>query len=591
MSHVSRRDFIASGAALGTGGLAVAYGVSGNGGSGHGDDNVEFAANATAGSTDERIAFVQPTQASTTEASPPAAEPIDPATILETASISDLIDGMVSGAFTAVQLMEAVLARIDANDRRGPKLRAVIETVPDAIEQAQAADDLRASGAPLGPLHGIPVLLKDIIATNDGTKTTAGSYALEDNVVVRDAFLVTQMKNAGAIMLGKANLTEWSNFKGDSGVTGFSPRGGQTVNPYDVERTPSGSSSGSAVSVAAGYVPLAIGAEYNGSIINPAAYCGVVGLKPTVGLISRSGIIPISYNQDSPGPMTRSVRDAAIALSVMAGFDAEDPINGDLAAHAPASQFETSPIPEPGTADYLKDLDENALEGKRIGIYRRLFGFDPDVDVMVEETLALMEEAGAELVDDIEAGPLDELEESPLRDYRYIFATTEAADGFTAWCETYAPDGPIKTMSDVVAYDIANPDVELAEGDHSGLEDIANTTRTLTDPEYLESVEAHNTMARDEGIDAIMDDANVDVLVAPSAGLAPLFDGPAESYTGSSASFAAYAGYPSLTIPIGEIDGLPVGIHFFGRAFSESTLLAIAYAVEHLVPKRIPPEL
>jgi amidase len=596
LTQLTRRELAVGGAVAGIGGIAVAASVfNGNGGD-HGNEGVHFVTDATIAVADDATEAIEqptgtPASADDATAEATAVGPVDPATILETASITDLLEGMETGAFTAIELVEAVLARIEEFDQQGPELRAVIELVPDAVERAQAADDLRAAGEPLGPLHGIPVLLKDIIATDDGTRTTAGSNALEDNVVVRDAFLVTQLREAGAIVLGKTNLTEWSNFKGEGSVAGYSPRGGQSRNPYDPERSPSGSSSGSAISVAAGYVPLAIGAEYNGSIINPAAYCGVVGLKPTVGLVSRSGLIPISYNQDSPGPMTRSVRDAAIALSVMAALDPADPSNGDLINQAPAGQFETNPIPEPGKADYLKDLVADALVGKRIGIYRRLFGFDADGDLLVEEALALMEEAGAELVDGVEAGPLDELDSTEIRNLRYRIATTEGSAGFAAYCETYTPDGPILSMNDVVAYNNDHAEVELADSDQSGLEDIANQALTLSSPEYLEAIQTHNALAREQGIDAVMDEADVDVLVAPSAGIAPRFDGTSGEASGSAASFAAYAGYPSLTIPIGEVDGMPVGMCFFGRAFSEELLLAVAYATEQLVPERTPPPL
>lgn len=589
--QVSRRDLIAGSAIVGAGAAAIGIGVAANSGGDHGNQRVQFASDTTPEPTDAATPTKAPDDSATPTTVVELADPIDPATILETASISEMLDGMESGAYTAVQLMQAVLDRIEQYDRRGPKLGAVIETVPDALERAQAADDARAAGEPLGLLHGIPVLVKDIIATNDDTRTTAGSFAMEENVVVRDAFLVEQLRNAGAIVLGKANLTEWSNFKGVGSITGFSPRGGQSRNPYDPERSPSGSSSGSAIGVSAGYVPLAIGAEYNGSIINPAAYCGVVGLKPTVGLISRSGVIPISYNQDAPGPMTRTVRDAAIALSVLAALDPDDPSNGDLIGQSPAGQFETNPIPKPGAADYVKALDADALDGKRIGIYRRLFGFDAGGDQLVEEALTLMEEAGAILVEGISPGPLEELDSDEIRNLRYRIATTEGHAGFESYCETYTPDGPILSMADVVAYNSEHPDVELVEADQSGLEDIANQTLTLASPEYLEAIQIHNSLAREQGIDAIMDEAEVDVLVAPSAGVAPRFDGTSGEESGSSASFAAYAGYPSLTIPIGEVDGLPVGISFFGRAFSEATLLAIANAVEKLAPKRTPPRL
>ncbi|MEJ7839304.1 MAG: amidase family protein [Thermomicrobiales bacterium] len=587
LAQVSRRDLIAGSAIVGAGAAALTVGVAANSGGDHGNQRVQFAADTTSEPTEG----VTPTEAPADPATPTSvverADPIDPATILETASISEMLDGMETGAFTAVQLMQAVLDRIELYDRRGPKLGAVIETVPDAMERAQAADDARAAGEPLGLLHGIPVLVKDIIATNDDTHTTAGSFALEDNVVVRDAFLVEQLRNAGAIVLGKSNLTEWSNFKGDGGAAGFSPRGGQSRNPYDPSLSPSGSSSGSAISVAAGYVPAAIGSETNGSIISPAAYCGVVGLKPTTGLVSRSGVIPISLSADSPGPMTRSVEDAAIMLSVLAGFDPEDVLNAELADYAPAARFDESPIPEPGTADYRAALDPDALNGARIGVYRRLFGFSAEGDALVEELLELMADEGAEIVEDISAGPLDELDAFD----RYSMYLAEMSTGFISFCETYTPDGPTLNMADVVAYNIEHPDLELVYSDQWALEDVANTSLTLDNPDYLALLETHNQLARQDGLDAIMDEAEVDVLIAPSAGLPSVISQTGEEYSGSSSGFAAYAGYPSLTIPIGDVDGLPVGINFFGRAFSEATLLAIANAVEKLAPKRTPPQL
>lgn len=584
LAQVSRRDLIAGGAAVGVGALAVSIGVAATSGDDHGNHRVQFAAETTP----ENKTVAAETQAQTEVATPPVtADPIDPATILETASITEMLDGMGNGAFTAVQLMQAVLDRIERYDRQGPELGAVIELIPDALEQAQTADDARAAGESLGLLHGIPILVKDIIATNDETRTTAGSYAMEDNVVVRDAFLVTQMRNVGAIIIGKANLTEWSNFKGDGGAAGFSPRGGQSRNPYDPELSPSGSSSGSAISVAAGYVPAAIGSETNGSIISPAAFCGVVGLKPTTGLVSRSGVIPISLSQDSPGPLTRSVEDAAIMLSVLAAYDPDDILNGELADYAPAAQFDESPIPEPGTADYRDALDPDALDGARIGVYRRLFGFSAEGDALVEELLELMADEGAEIVEDISAGPLDELDAYD----RYSLYLAEMSTGFSSFCEVYTPDGPTMNMADVVAFNIENPDLELVYSDQWALEDVANTSLTLQSPEYLANLEAHNQLARADGLDAIMDEADVDVLIAPSAGLPSMIRQEGEEFSGSSSGFAAYAGYPSLTIPIGEVDGLPVGINFFGRAFSEATLLAIANAVEKLAPKRTPPQL
>ena len=498
---------------------------------------------------------------------------------------------MTSGQFTAVELMDAVLQRIDRFDRSGPELAAVIETIPNARELAQEADDERASGLRLGPLHGIPILVKDIIATHDETRTAAGSIALEDNIVVRDAFLVTQLRNAGAIVLGKANMTEWSNFKGDGGASGWSPRGGQTRNPYDPELSPSGSSSGSAVSVAAGYVPAAIGSETNGSIITPAAVCGVVGFKPTTGLVSRSGVIPISLSQDSPGPMTKTVEDAAIMLSVLAGFDAEDILNGQLAEFAPAARFEESPIPEPGTADYTRALDPEALTGARIGVCRTLFWYDEPIYLAVEETLALMSDAGAEIIEEVRISAIDELENAG---YRYTIYLTEFKHGLASYLETYTPDGPMQSIADVVEFNYEHADEALPFGGDSAqyaLEDARDVGLTLESPEYLEMLAMHTTLARDNGMDAVMDELDLDVLIAPTCGLPTPINNEGDIFSGSSSALAAFAGYPSITIPIGEVDGLPIGMHIFGRAFSEEIILGIAYATEQLLPKRIPPNL
>ena len=534
-----------------------------------------------------------PVEAATpdTASEPQTGTQIDPATILATASISDLRNGMTSGAFTAVQLMDAVLARIDQFDRAGPELGAVIEVIPNARELAQAADDERASGMQVGVLHGIPVLLKDVVATNDATRTCAGSITLEGNEVVADAFLVTQLRNAGAIVLGKTNLTEWSNFKGDGGASGWSPRGGQCRNPYNPELSPSGSSSGSAVSVAAGYVPVAIGSETNGSIIAPAAVCGVVGLKPTTGLVSRSGVIPLSLSQDSPGPMTRSVEDAAIMLSVLAGYDPADVLNGPLAEFAPAATFNSFPIPQPGTIDYTHALQPDALVGARIGVCRTMFGFEEQVDWAVEETLQLMADAGADIVEGASIDTYQELEEAG---YRYTIYTTEFKAGLASYLDTYTPYGPILSVADVVEFNEEHPNEELRFGTDTGqyaLIDAMNAEYTLESPEYQELLRQHMILARDNGIDATMDALDLDVLVAPTAGLPFPINDEGDVFSGASSLVTAVAGYPSITIPIGMVDDLPIGMHIFGRAFSEETILGIAAAVEKLVPKRQPPKL
>lgn len=521
-SELSRRDMILAASAVSVGALAVAR-VLVPSGPDHGNSAMQFVADATSppDATPTPDATATATAEATDEATPPAsvADPVDPSTILATATIADLRDGMASGAFTCRQLIDATLDRIETFDRRGPGLSAVISIVEAAQAQADTADTARAAGEPLGPLHGIPILLKDIIASADGVPTTAGSFAMEDNVVERDAFLVERLREAGAIIIGKTNLTEWSNFKGGGLPAGWSPVGGQTLNPWNVDYTTSGSSSGSAAAVAAGYAPAAIGAEYNGSIVTPAAYCGVVGLKPTVGLVSRTGVIPISLVQDSCGPMTHTVEDAAIVLSAIAGLDDEDPVNGDLAEFAPAATFDESPIPAVGEADYVSALGA-PVRGLRVGLYSPLWGFDPRVDELVLEALGKLEaEEGIELVDAVPPGNLDLLE---TWEGRYTLVCCEAREMFRRYCENHTPGGPILSMDDVVAYNDAHPEEELDGQDQSGLIDIANAPYTLDDPEYLTLLEEYVTATRRDGLDAVMDEADVDVLVCPSAGLSTL---------------------------------------------------------------------
>jgi amidase len=596
LAQLSRRELVTGAAVVGAGAIAF---VAGRAAFQSGDatptGTVQFATETTPETA--AVAATPPATPGGAVTAPATAtatgngDKIDPATILERATLVDLRSGMTQGNFTAVELMDAVLARIEMFDRVGPELGAVIEIIPNARDLAQEADDHRAAGMQLGLLHGIPILVKDIIATQDATRTTAGSYALEDNIVVQDSFLVAQLRKAGAIVLGKANLTEWSNFKGDGGASGWSPRGGQTRNPYNPELSPSGSSSGSAVSVAAGYVAAAIGSETNGSIIAPAAVCGVVGFKPTTGLISRAGVIPLSLSQDAPGPMVKTVEDAAIMLSVLAGYDPDDILNGELADYAPAAQFDESPIPEPGTVDYTRALDPDALKGARIGVCRTLFGFEPEVDLAIEETLQLMADAGADIVEEAYIETFQELDEAG---YRYTIYTTEFKEGLKNYLATYTPDGPIEDVGDVVAYNEAHPDLEFqfdGESPQYALIDAMNAEYTLESPEYRDLLAQHSRLARQDGIDAVMDDLELDVMVAPTAGLPMPINDEGDVFSGASSLVTGVAGYPSITIPVGDVDGLPIGIHIFGRAFSEETILAIAYATERIVPNRKPPRL
>jgi len=515
-------------------------------------------------------------------ATPPATVPVvqrvDPADVIEEASVSDLRNYLDDGTFTVAELVQACLDRIEDLDRGAAGLNAVIELNPDAVVIAEELDRELREGSSRGPLHGIPVLLKDIIATDDEMRTTAGSLALEDNVVVKDAFIVTRLRDAGAVILGKTNPTEWSNFMGSTGRSGWSTRGGQTVNPYHLNHSPSGSSSGSAVAVAASYVPLAIGSETNASIISPASTCGVVGLKPTVGLTSRAGVIPISFSQDSLGPMARSVTDAAILLSVIAGFDEDDPSAGVAEDSSPAAALSRSEIEALGTIDYAAALDSEALRGARIGVCRSLFGFAPEVDDLAEAAIDVMARAGAEIIDEVYLAYQDP---TP-----YVVLLTEFAYGLTGFLDTYMPNGPIGTIQEIVDFNVEHAAEELTVTDQSGLTDALGAG-TIEDPFYLETRALRQASIRDDGIDLIMDDLRLDALVAPAAALAASFSGGGSG--GSSAEPPSVAGYPSITIPIGLVNGLPAGLHFFGRAFSEETLLTLAYSLEQALPPREPP--
>ncbi len=507
----------------------------------------------------------------------PAVEKVDPGGVLAEASVADLRSFLDSGAFTIAELVSACLVRIEELDPGEGGLHAVIELNPDAGEIAARLDEELANKEIRGPLHGIPVMLKDIVATADEMRTTAGSLALAKNDVARDATIVTRLRDAGAVILGKTNLTEWSNFMGAAGQSGFSARGGLTVNPYHLNHSASGSSSGSAVAVAAGYVPLAIGSETNGSILSPATTCGVVGLKPTVGLVSRAGIIPISFSQDSPGPMARSVTDAAIMLSAIAGFDEEDPSATVAEDSSPAAALSSAEREALDGFDYAAGLDPDALRGARIGVCRSLFWFGPAVDARTEEAIAVMQDAGAEIIDEVYLAYEDP---SP-----YVVLLTEFAYGLTEFLETYMPDGPVTSIDEIVDFNYANEDALLGR-DQSGLTDALDAG-AIEDPYYLEVRELRHTSIRENGIDAIMDELELDALIAPTGGLAESFSGGGGG--GSSAEPPSVAGYPSITIPIGLIDGLPAGLHFFGRAFSEQTLLNLAYALEQALPEREPP--
>ncbi len=501
----------------------------------------------------------------------------DPATILDTASIADLRRHLDAGDFTVAQLTQASLNRIRSLDGGDVALNAMITLNAEAQEIAATLDAELAAGTVRGPLHGIPVVLKDIIATGDRMPNTAGSIAMKENVAVEDAWITNRLREAGAVILGKTNLTEWSNFMGADGWSGYSSFGGLTVNPHNLNMSASGSSTGSAVAVAAGYAPIGIGAEFDGSIIAPAALTGVVGLKPTVGLIGRSGVIPIGFTQDSLGPMTKSVEDAAIALEVLAGFDPDDPGRTVGSESAPWAAFESDPVPDPGMGDYTSGLSADALQGARIGIVGN-FQDNPELAsawAVFEEILPLLEQAGAELVPGIWVG------DEGVRD-SYTRKITEFSWGLQNYLDVYTPDGPMTTIQDIVDYYGAHED-EVS--DYSGLIDALEAL-PIDDPYYLE-ITLNNTSVLRSALDTALDDNQLNALIAPTASVAAPVD--SRNAFGSTASLTSTAGYPSITIPMGEVDGLPVGLHIFGRAYSEAELLAYAYAIEQVLPPRMIP--
>lgn len=517
--------------------------------------------------------------------STPMASPIPGSDIVEETSISELRAGLDRQDFSVTEIVEASLARIGAMDAQGPALNAMIELNPDALEIAAQLDDELRQGRPRGPMHGIPVVLKDIFATADNMSTTTGSLALIQNTVVRDAFIVEQMRNAGMVILGKSNLSEWSNYRGAL-PSGWSSRGGQTVNPYVTTHTPWGSSSGSAVAVAASYTPVSLGSETDGSIICPASACGVVGMKPTVGLVSRQGVLGISFSQDSPGPMGRSVADVAAMLEVMVGYDPEDMAYGAMANYFPAAQFPEFPVPDPGTRTYVQMLDSSNLEGVRVGVVRSMFGFDPDTDVHVESAIEAMREAGAEIVDDvlIEAqwAVMDGLGEA-------LVLSTEFTYTVQSFLDNYMPGGPMMTIQDIVDFYWEHAEETNFLGWVDGLsEALAVSPEAIYDPYYQDQLALNHTLTREQGIDLVMNEQNLDVLVAPSSGIATEIDG--GEFRGATTQVPAIAGYPSLTLPVGYTNGLPTGMHMFGRAFSERKLLRYAHGLESTLNIRRPPQ-
>jgi len=489
---------------------------------------------------------------------------------LEETTLASLQQGMKSGKLTARSITAKYLARIEELDRRGPSLHSVIEVNPDALAIAARLDRERKAKGPRGPLHGIPVLVKDNIGTADRMTTTAGSYALAGSIPPRDSFVAAQLRKAGAIILGKANLSEWANFRSKRSTSGWSGRGGQARNPYALDRNPCGSSSGSGVAVSANLCPVALGTETDGSIVCPSSTNGIVGIKPTVGLVSRAGVVPISHSQDTAGPMTRTVADAAAVLGALAGVDPRD-------SATLASRGKT-------LTDYTKFLDPRGLRGARIGVVRHLFGYNEFVDKVADNAIAAMKAQGAVIVDPAEIETIKELGSGEFDVLLYEFKA-----GLNAYLASLGPEAPMHSLKELIDFNEKHAREEMP---YFG-QDIfikAEAKGPLSDPAYQKALEKGHTLAREKGIDATLDKYKLDALVAPTGAPAwptDLVNG--DHDTGGSSGPAAIAGYPHVTVPAGYVFGLPVGISFFGRAWSEPTLIKLAYAFEQATKFRKKP--
>ncbi len=490
---------------------------------------------------------------------------------VEEATVAELQVAMQAGRTSAERLVERYLVRIAALDRAGPALRAVQETNPDAPAVARALDEERRARGPRGPLHGIPVLLKDNIATVDRTETTAGALALVGARPRRDATVARRLREAGAVLLGKASMSEWAYFKASPSSSGWSARNGQTRNPYALDRSPCGSSSGSAVAVAASLAAVAVGTETDGSIVCPAGVNGVVGIKPTVGLTSRAGVIPISATQDTVGPFGRTVADAAALLGALAGVDPRD-------AATQASAGRSHP-------DYTRFLATD-LRGVRLGVPRAgYFGYSPRADAVVEEALDVLRAQGAVVLDPVAIPYFDR---AALTEVERIVLSYEFKAGVNAYLAELEPGARVRTLSDVIEFNRRDPATNLPYFGQELLE-RAESRGGLEAPEYVEALAACRRLGRD-ALDAVLDAHGLDALVAPTttpAWLIDLVNG--DPVRGSSAKSAALAGYPLVSVPAGFVAGLPVGVTFMGRAFSEPALIRLAYAFEQAARARRPP--
>ncbi len=491
-------------------------------------------------------------------------------------TLTDLQAALAAGTTTSEQVVQGYLSRIEAVDRNGPALQAVLAINPRALADARALDAERRAHALRGPLHGIPVLLKDNIETADPMPTTAGSWALRDNLSGRDATLVAKLRAAGAIVLGKTNLSEWANMRGSRSVSGWSAVGGLTRNPWSTDRSACGSSSGSGAAMAAGLAAAAVGTETDGSVTCPASVNGVVGFKPTLGLVSRHNIVPLAHSQDTAGPMGRSVRDVAVLLGVMAGSDPADPATKDADAHR---------------ADYTAGLDAGALRGRRIGVMRFEAGFSPETDAVFARALDVLRRAGATLVE------IDKLPEVPgggpdaIGDAELIVLLTELKADLASYLSTTPPAVQARTLADLITFNHLHAERELGLFGQE-LFEKAQATHGLDDPTYLAARATSLRLAGRDGIDRMLAGQKLDALVAPTAGPAWVVDTVnGDHSSGQTSTLPAVAGYPHLSLPMGLVSGLPVGLSIVGPAWSDARMLAYGYAFEQALGLQAEPSL
>jgi amidase len=490
---------------------------------------------------------------------------------LDEATINDLQTGMVSGKYTAQFLTQKYLDRIAEIDKSGPAISSVIETNPEALAIAAALDNERKAGRVRGRLHGIPVLIKDNIDTHDRMMTTAGSLALAGSIPLQDSFVARKLRDAGAVIIGKTNLSEWANFRSSHSSSGWSGRGGQTRNPYVLDRNPCGSSSGTGAAIAANLAVIGVGTETDGSVVCPSNANSLVGIKPTLGLVSGAGIVPIAHSQDTAGPMCRTVTDAAILLGALAGVDPRD-----SAANAGSGR---------SFADYTKSLDVNGLKGARIGVHRKAFGFSDAVDKVMKDAIDIIKTRGATVVDPADIPTQGKFDDSELEVLLYEFK----AD-LNKYLASLGPRAPVKSLKEIIDFNEQYRDREMP---YFGQDLLikAQGKGPLTEKAYRDALAKNHRLTRKEGIDFVMDRNKLDALIAPTGGPPwPTDWVNGDHFTGGYSSASAVAGYPHITVPAGYVFGLPVGISFFGRAWSEPTLIKFAYAFEQATRARRTPE-